>query len=959
MSGATSLGMRTAFFLCCLAVVRQLQAQEDYGNRLGRPEIGGAVYYSGGTNIRMEAVHPSMQKWYIPQELAGAYRHQWDYTNYAQERYLPYREPGQEGDNFYDLYGRFLQKGWLVYDWRQAQPASFQGSSVLKTSQYSSWLKKLVISSDSRGQHRFSVLIGDEIHAMLTPMTFRKTAFNGIMFNYAADRVSATVLASRVSLPVIFTGLNPSFSSNFTNIVGARAVWEIGDFVRLGGTFLNARNGRTGADRFNASPFKGGLTTGQLDGRIDRIVVRLTDDSPQDGTRGAKLFSSDVEIHTILGERDTVLVGSEIGFLPRIRGGTQRDGFLVAEGRGDAGEILMEYVFSDPDPDVADLEAIIPDADLVNNINRVRFLLALGNDYKVEVTSNRQTDNNRGGEQPQFRTVARASDNVKDNSNQQIVVFDYGLPTATQVVGLTLEADDIADFRVYGELNINHHFTQYPTQSRKNPTSSSGIRGDRAAAGWMVNVSRQFFSYLLFGEFFGMDAAYDTSPRFVDTAGRVDWSDTEVAKARHIYDFVDDNDDNDRKNDQQRRFDDGRLAEEQPIGRTPDGFADEAVFPGLDENNDFVADFNQNSLPIRPNFIPDYEEPFLRYGVDRPEYLFALDLNNNGWGDRFENDNEPDYPYRRDRRGYNVYGEASINPETKLSLGQARVSQPSTGKLSQTTYSLLAWQQSFPGWGVLTFYDMFKLVEDDIAEDLVQWVQQRPVLGKPTNSPGAMTPIRDPLGMGDALVNKLALGFERINVTGINTEHKMIHEILWQRKKGAVDRDGQPIERHTRRFGLIDKAEYLRRIGRVSLQARVKQELFMDDTPYSIEKQLGNLLTDRKDWTGILSLQLRTPIMKHSMLRFGLEHMVFRDFVQAEVTIEEDPSGLNLGDPTGDYHETSFAVQLSNTTFYLGYRLLAQIGLRVDKRRIEQLGQKDGPETSALSFISIQAGLGN
>ena len=62
MSGATSLGVQTAFFLCCLAVVSQLQAQEDYGNRLGRPEIGGAVYYAGGTNIRMEAVHPSMQE---------------------------------------------------------------------------------------------------------------------------------------------------------------------------------------------------------------------------------------------------------------------------------------------------------------------------------------------------------------------------------------------------------------------------------------------------------------------------------------------------------------------------------------------------------------------------------------------------------------------------------------------------------------------------------------------------------------------------------------------------------------------------------------------------------------------------------------------------------------------------------------------------------------------------------
>ena len=958
MSGVAKIGaLGAALLLGVLAPANRAEAQEDYGNRLGRSEIGGPVYYSGGTNIRMEAIHPSMQKWYMPQEMAGTYRRQWDYTNYARNRYLPYRGPLQEGDYFYDLYGRFLQKGWLVYDWRQVQPASFQGSSILKTNPYSSWFNKLVVSSDIRGQHRFSVLIGDEIHATLTPMTFRKTAFNGIMFNYAADRFSATVLASRVSLPVIFTDINPLFSSNFTNLVGGRAVWEIGDFARLGGTFLNAHNGRTGSDRFGANPFEGGLTTGQLDGRIDRIVLRLSDDSPEDGRGGARLFSSDVEIYASLDDRDTVLVGSEIGFAPRIEGGVQRDGFLVAEGRGEAGQVLMEYVFSDPDPEVADLEAIIPDASLVNNIYRVRFRLALGNDYKVEVTSNRQTDNNNRGEQPQFRTVARAPDNVGDNSNLQLVVFDYGLPTATQVAGLTLEADDLAGFRLYGELNVNHRFVQYPTQSRKTHTSSSGIEGDRAALGWMVNVSRRFFPYTLFGEFFGMDAEYDTSPRFVDTAGRIDWSDTDVAKSRHVYDFVDDNDDNDRKNDQKRRFDDGRLPEEQPIGRTPDGFADEAVFPGLDENNDFVPDFNQNSLPVRPNFLPDYEEPFLRYNVDRPEYLFALDLNNNGWGDRFENDDEPDYPYRRDRRGYNVYGKAAISPEAQFTLGQTRVRQPSTGRLSRATYGLLAWQQSFPGWGVLTLYDMFKLVEDDIAEDLVQWVQQRPVLGKPTDSPGAMTPIRDPLAMGDALVNKLWLGFERINVTGINTEHKLVYEFLRQRGEGSTDRDGRPIARNTRRFGLVDKAEYLRWVGRFALQARVKQELFMDDTPYNIEKQLGNPITERKDWAGILSLQLRMPLMKRSALRFGLERLVFRDFVQQEVGAEEDPSGLGLGDPTGDYRETSFAVQLSNTSSYLGYRLLAQVGLRVDKRRIERWAQPDGAETSALTFISVQAGI--
>ena len=108
--------------------------------------------------------------------------------------------------------------------------------------------------------------------------------------------------------------------------------------------------------------------------------------------------------------------------------------------------------------------------------------------------------------------------------------------------------------------------------------------------------------------------------------------------------------------------------------------ADEAVFPGLDENGDFISDFNQNNTPVSPNFTPDYEEQFLRHYVDRPEFVFAIDLNNNGWGERFENDDEPDYPYKRDRRGYNAYLGAWVTPELKWMAGQERVRRLSTGE---------------------------------------------------------------------------------------------------------------------------------------------------------------------------------------------------------------------------------------------------------------------------------------
>ena len=946
--------LRRVGALCWVALLWAvpLKAQrEDYGSRLGRIEAGQPIYYSSGTGLRMEAVYPSLQKWYLPQEIAGEYRRQWSYTNYARDPYRRYLDPGLEGGYFYDLYGRFLNKGWLVYDWRQIQPTGSGGSGILQAGQYGSWFSNLVLAGDTKGQHYFSVLIGDEIFAMLTPMTFRKTAYNGVMFNYAADRLTATVLMSRINLPLFRTDPFPVTENNFTNLIGGRVVWDLGNTTRLGGTFLNAHNGRTASDRFEGHPLKGKLTSGQLDGRIDRIVVRLTDDSPEDEGGGAVLFSSDIEIETRIGERDTLLIGSQIGFAPRIIGGVERGGFLTAEGRGEASQILLEYVFSDDDPAVSDLEAVVPSADLVNQISRVRFRLVLGNDYKVEVTSNRQTDNSPSGEQPQFRTVARAEGNVWDNSNQRTVVFDYGLPTATQVAGLTLQGDDWAGFRVYGEFNVNHQFTQYPTRTRDTHKASSGIGGDRAALGWMFNISRRFAPFFFFGEAFGLDAEYYTSPRFVDSSGRVDWSNDDEARARHVYDFVDDNDDNDRINDQKRRFDDGRTGDQRGVrARTFEGFADDAVFPGLDENNDFISDFNQNDLRQRPNFLPDYEEPFLRYNVDRPEYLFALDLNNNGWGDRFENDEEPDYPYRRDRRGYNAYLSAELRPELKLTTGQVWERKPTTGARNRTYYALLAYEQSFAGLGTLTAYNSFKWVADAIAEDLVQWIQLRPVLGRPSNSPGSMTAIRDPLGMGDALVNKLWIGAERRGRAGFQSENKLLYEFIQQRREDAVDRDGRRLQRNTRRLGLINKAEYPVHLGRITALPRLKQELFMDDTPFNIERQLGTPTADRRDWSTMASVLVKVPFMKRSVVQLGVEHLRFRDMVV-------DETAVTPGDPTGDYDETSFAVQLSNTTSYLGYKLMSQVGLRIDKRQIERAAQQARTETSGLTFVTVQAGL--
>ena len=264
-------------------------------------------------------------------------------------------------------------------------------------------------------------------------------------------------------------------------------------------------------------------------------------------------------------------------------------------------------------------------------------------------------------------------------------------------------------------------------------------------------------------------------------------------------------------------------------------------------------------------------------------------MNNNGWGDRFENDNEPDYPYKRDRRGFNVYGGAWIAPGAKITAGHQRVRRPSTGETNVSSYALFAFERSYPNVGELTVFNMLKRVEDDIADDLFQWLHGR-------FRDAGMTPIPDPLGLPNSWVNKLSLTFEHRGHAGVNSENKLIYEVLRQREQLTADRTGRKIAQHTRRLGLINKLDWLWPLGNgLQLRPRVKHELFLDDTPFNTEWLLNDRVFERKEWVGLASLRLDIPVLRHSRVIVGLEQVIFRDFVVMGL-------GSSLVGPTGVFN---------------------------------------------------------
>ncbi|MGB1716788.1 MAG: hypothetical protein ACPHO6_01465, partial [Candidatus Latescibacterota bacterium] len=211
---------------------------QTYGSRLGTVKRGGKVSFDPtGPGVLFDALDPTVRKWFIPQELYSEYGwKQWEYSNYARETYQRYVSTSIEGFYFYDLFGNFLNRGWLIFDWRQENPQPF-GSTLFKDGRFGSWFNNVVIASDHKGQYHYAITIGNQIRTTLTPMTFSKPRFNGIQLDFASDKYMGTMLLSRISEPdgaqTSPGQITAAARTDNTNLVGGRVEVQVGDFVKV------------------------------------------------------------------------------------------------------------------------------------------------------------------------------------------------------------------------------------------------------------------------------------------------------------------------------------------------------------------------------------------------------------------------------------------------------------------------------------------------------------------------------------------------------------------------------------------------------------------------------------------------------------------------------------------------------------------------------------------------------
>jgi len=882
-----------AFFCVLLLGVQNGQAQF---RSPGRAALGGGLNESIGPRFGSEYILPELHKWYAPRHLFETYAQPWyaQEVSYAEGDYQRYVDQLLEGSQWYDSFGTSLGRGWLVYSWNQTQAAS-QGSVIMKRpanpgrrDTYSRFFSRLVIASDGDGRGTYRLMIGDQIFTSFTPLTFYKPRFNGMRLDYATDRVMSSLILSRPSEP------NRDSRTDVTNLMGGHAEVDATDKLRFGFTYVNAHNSRSKEEFASGNPLAGVLTTNQNQALQD-LWVSVRDDSPADGVGGPALFSYDVVLTDTSGSE---IRGSEIGFLPFVEGGRSEGSTLLASG---AERIVLHY-----DMSTLDYEGM-GSVDL----KRTRVELSVANDYRVEMASNLQTDGERNNPEPVFLTYDRAEGNVADRSNGTILSLDYALPTANELIGFNWDLRDWLGLSFMGEIVVNRRHGQYPS-----PNISRGYHSlQQASAAYGVALYKSY-PWSIYLEVFSLDDDYSTNYWLTEASGTIRYKD----RIPQLYEFVDDDDDSDAVPDWERPL--------QPWNAT--------VWPGYDENGDFIYDHNQNL-----NLQPDYDEPFLRFRSDRPEFLFGLDLNHNGTVDRFEDDDEPDYPYGRDLRGFNTYTSAHIGPDMSLLVGRQDMRRLSGDGHTRSWYAMWSWTRHI-GSGRIRFYEHGALVRDNIPNDINQWIQ-------PVGALGRMRRLVDRLPARNAWKNTFYADWGHGLGQGMRFLHRFKWDFVQQRDRREVVREHEGRNR-SGFVGIINKGEWSVPVGLAVFEPRIKSEV-RRQRPFSA------LLGETTVAEQTLFLIWTQPLLAETVgvayfPRYG------RQLFNTQLQVGLELSRLNLLDGSSEEvregsKSWTWVGQLTNRVGYLGYQLVLRAGVRLGNRYFEGGDE----QRSSLFFLTVNAGL--
>ena len=384
------------------------------------------------------------------------------------------------------------------------------------------------------------------------------------------------------------------------------------------------------------------------------------------------------------------------------------------------------------------------------------------------------------------------------------------------------------------------------------------------------------------------------------------------------YPLVDDNDDNDRYSDDNKND-------------FPGSFDLEAgVYPGLDEDNDSIPDDDRNA-----NGIPDFEEPFLLYHSDPQEFVYGLDLNNNGVIDVRENDNKPDYPYDRDRRGRHYTVAAQPLPKLEVGAGHYRIRALADPGRTVSTYVRAAYLYGHPERLEIELNHDSKRVKDTIPDSVYVFDPARIVT--PLEPPDP-----DPLLQKNSWVHTSFAGvrLSRWAPLYLETNLKRVANRMFDLGHTRVsERD----RRETRT--MVNKVDYRLQWGRFTVMPMYKRlwrRVDLDSREGAAVREVQSAPMLRVDYrvTGDMKVQigqqgLRLPFLGlDRALAFHLDDQVRR---------------------YRSYTSTDFMFMLTLKGSYLGNVLTTNSGIQLHSRQFNQVGAGADYKFTRF-FVDVVAG---
>ena len=899
------------------------------------------------------------------------------YRNYTFNNYsnppdhsFPYRD---RQNAIYNSFGDYLLTGYPLYDWTERRtPNQIFGSSISKDlGTFENVIDNLVVARDGYGDWGISAMMGDAMIARLSPLTLSRTDFNGARLDFAHPFLRISLLGSRIEKP---TDARSSDGSNFYNdsttfregriftffadgsvlLLGSRLEADLG-MLRLG---LNGTNIHLyQSTRSGGSTLKGVVHPKQP--LLDWVVVRFSDDSPEDGRGGPVVH----EVLLIInGEpRPDITPGlvrrragldTQVGtisqrtgvFRPIIydnpraaRGGGSRASGIFYRGRNDL-PLYADYMYRlnhEAGIDVSDItnlkgllanfEVLSPDAihqadgdeqlvylfDLSGEpiVRSVEVQAMVANDYRIDVATLSEPDPGAPNLTRQFkstfyRTAKRAKENVRDLSNLGQVRFRVGEQT-----GLFTYSSDFnlqfAGAEFSGEFARSALYSRFPARQDREAIYSKAPAFSERGSAYYINGTRWLGRWQFGGELFAMNPDYQTTLRTYqeDTfvccyAGK--WGG--MVNETLYWDLIQDNEDGDAYPDRRP----GEL-----LALPIDDFGDDrnGVLIGLDEDQDGVPDTDRNF-----NQVPDYDEPFLLYSVEANEYVYGLDRNNNDEPDVREDDLDWDYPYDLDQGGYHFFGRYKLTDHWSATFGQHDVNQIAGAGQNRSTYGIVDYRrQNLSGRQKVFIENHFRRVRDDVPDEYTDHNER--------STSGQRVVRVDQLLYRDSYVNESYLEAWISPWRSVSLVQKLRWRINWQQRflrPGTAQR-----ERRLDFTSIVSRAEYRHSVGDLDLTAQFKY----------LRLRLRDRNADRSlrfEESVIPILKGEFPLLSRTSLRFGVE-----GWGPFPYSFEEQ------GRASDSFERRTAFITMTNRTAYFGYDLYTIFGFSKDKQKFDSRLQRD------------------